>query len=165
MFTGQLKEGRGAAVISDCGRYRYGLRRDIGDGDRSILFIMANPSTADANEDDPTIRRCIGFARSLGFDRLYVGNLNPFRATDPRDVTMPPAEILDTNERWILKMRNVSCEVVCAWGANPDPDLLDRAWTWIGHKPKALALTKHGQPRHPLYLRKDLEPVDFFYPL
>lgn len=68
-----------AASISDCGRYRYALHRWWGDGAR-LIFVMLNPSTADANVDDPTIRRCVGFARSLGFDGLGVFNLYYDRA-------------------------------------------------------------------------------------
>lgn len=82
---------QGEATFSGCGRYRYRLTRELngalfaGSG-RAITFIMLNPSTADANADDPTIRRCKGFARGWGYGRLIIVNLFAFRATDPRDM-------------------------------------------------------------------------------
>ena len=77
------------AVISACGRYRYLLTRRVGPGTRAVTFIMLNPSTADATRDDPTIRRCIGFARSWGIGGVDVVNLFAFRATEPRDGGSP----------------------------------------------------------------------------
>ncbi len=71
------------AVISDCGRYRYRLTRRWGDGPL-LSFIMLNPSTADAEVDDPTIRRCMGFARRDGYGGIVVGNLYAFRTTKPK---------------------------------------------------------------------------------
>jgi len=76
----------GAAEISPCGLYRYTLWRWFGMGDRTVRFIGLNPSTADANQDDPTIRRCADFARRWGFDRLCMVNLFAYRATDPREL-------------------------------------------------------------------------------
>jgi hypothetical protein len=80
-----LSLGRNA-VTSECGKYRYLLTRQVGFGDRTAAFIMLNPSTADAVNDDPTIRRCIGLARRWGCGRLVVANLFAIRATDPAEV-------------------------------------------------------------------------------
>ena len=84
------KNIRAGAKISGCGTYRYALWRHWdsdwnGQGDsNSVMFIGLNPSTADATEDDPTLRRCIGFAKSWGFGGLYMLNVFAYRATDPR---------------------------------------------------------------------------------
>lgn len=75
------------AVLTDDGLYRYRLERAWGtDGTNTVLFVMLNPSTADALEDDPTVRRCMGFAAHLDCARLLVGNLFAWRATDPREL-------------------------------------------------------------------------------
>lgn len=72
------------AWISDCGKYRYALWRCWSFADRPLIFVMCNPSTADADVDDPTIRKCVGFARKLGFGGISVVNLYASRATDPK---------------------------------------------------------------------------------
>lgn len=77
------------AVLSLDGVYRYHLWRRLGPGDRSLGFVMLNPSTADANEDDPTIRKCVGFARTLGYDMVEVCNLFALRSTDPKGLRGP----------------------------------------------------------------------------
>ena len=71
------------ADISPDGLYRYSLSRRLTAGNRTVLFVGLNPSTADATADDPTIRRCAGFARSWSFDWLLMGNLYALRSTDP----------------------------------------------------------------------------------
>jgi len=75
----------GHATFSACGRFRYRLSRTWRPGP-PLLFVMLNPSTADAREDDPTLRRCLGFAQRAGFGALEVVNLFAYRATDPRDL-------------------------------------------------------------------------------
>lgn len=79
-----------SADVSACGRYRYWLSRRLSMGERTILFVGLNPSTADAALDDPTIRRCVGFARAWGFDWLFMGNVNAFRSTDPKGLPTTP---------------------------------------------------------------------------
>lgn len=76
---------QGDAQFSGCGRYRYRLTRELG-GKLTITFVMLNPSTADANKDDPTIRRCKGFAKDWGYGRLVIVNLYEFRSTAPKDM-------------------------------------------------------------------------------
>lgn len=76
---------QGDAQFSGCGRYRYRLTRELG-GKLTITFVMLNPSTADGTADNPTIRRCKGFARDWGYGRLVIVNLYAFRATKPNDM-------------------------------------------------------------------------------
>ena len=80
--TRRYEDGTRAAVLSDCERYRYVLERQIGAGDRVVLFVMLNPSTADAFKDDPTVIQCCKFASRWGFDRVHVVNMFALRATD-----------------------------------------------------------------------------------
>lgn len=164
------------AVISDCGRYRYRLTRKWGEGKR-CGFVMLNPSTADAEQDDPTIRRCMGFARAWGCTELVVVNLFAFRATEPKDMLAADDPVGPNNMdhvKWAAEMVAGAGDrygmppagpMVCAWGAHGSfvgQDATVRGW--IEAKcvtPMALAFTKQGQPRHPLYLKSDLQPVPF----
>lgn len=152
------------AVFSLCGKYRYALsRRWIGQG--LACFIMLNPSTADAQKDDPTIRRCINYAKAWGFGGLEVVNLFAYRATDPdalyqlsKDQAIGPG-----NNHYIRETAYNSALVVCAWGTHGA--LFDRgikvrnALQSKGFMPHVLRFTRDGHPAHPLYLPKNLEPV------
>ena len=153
-----------SAVISPCGKYRYQLVRELSDSRRRAIFIMLNPSTADATQDDPTIRRCMGFARSWGCGRLIVLNLFAIRATDPavmladNDPEGPDnwehfRRFLDDPEDWLTHERDI---VVCAWGAHGshrDQDMTVMGWLdCFAAKPQCLGVTKAGQPKHPLYI-------------
>lgn len=152
------------AQISECGRYRYTLHRWWGDGDR-LAFVMLNPSTADAEVDDPTIRRCMGFARALGLDGIRVFNLYAFRATKPADLwqTAEPtggARNDDLLRELLLQAKRQ--QVIAAWGANAKADRVDEVMSWLGSEHLlALGLTKAGAPRHPLYLRADALPIPY----
>lgn len=155
------------ATISACGLYRYGLHRSWGCGDR-LRFVMLNPSTADAEVDDPTIRRCMGFARTLGYDGIDVFNLYAYRATKPADLWEAAAptggERNDDLLREVLRQSRVQ-PAIAAWGANARPERVAEFLSWRdgvrGARVLALGLTKAGAPRHPLYLRADAQPVAF----
>lgn len=155
------------AVISPCETYRYLLWRDVGTGEGVVVFIMLNPSTADADVDDPTIRRCIGFARAWGYGYLTVVNLFALRSTNPAGLAFDDDPIGPQTNPHIEAACGGSNLVVCAWGVygnllKPGRDRevvkMLRAKlpeTRLHH----LGLTKHGHPRHPLYLRADATPI------
>ena len=103
------------AVLSECGSYRYALTREWADG-KCVAWLMLNPSTADADIDDPTIRRCIGFARQWGYGRLVVVNLFALRATDPRVLVRNADPVGSKNDFYIAKAMKEAQEVICAWG-------------------------------------------------
>ena len=153
------------AVVSACGRYRYLLTRQVGPGSRTATFIMLNPSTADAANDDPTIRRCIGFSRQWGCDRLLVLNLFAFRATDPAVMKRAEDPVGPENREWFFRALSNSpgCLAVCAWGVHGEHWGQDRTVLgWLseaGVTPVALGVTRDGHPRHPLYLPKRAEMV------
>jgi hypothetical protein len=146
------------AVISACGRYRYVLTRQVGPGQRSATFILLNPSTADASNDDPTIRRCIGFARQWGCGRLVVQNLFAFRATDPADLKRAAEPVGTENRAWFERVLEDRGDgpVVCGWGVHGEhmgQDQIVLGWLEVlGVQPLALGVTKDGHPRHPLYV-------------
>lgn len=151
------------AVISDCGRYRYLLTRQVGPGSRTATFIMLNPSTADATTDDPTIRRCIGFARRWGCGKLAVLNLFAFRATSPADMKRDNDPVGPENREWFDRSLQAphAGQVICAWGVHGEHMGQDRAVLgWLeehGVEPFALGITRDGHPKHPLYLPNSAE--------
>jgi len=144
------------AVLSDCGRFRYILSRDWNGMLPRLCYVMLNPSTADASQDDPTIRKCIGFAERLGFGGFTVVNLYAYRATHPRDLRTAGYPVGPENNDFISIALDGTDAVVCAWGANARGlarptevlSLLRRRLL----KPKALSLTAGGIPAHPLML-------------
>jgi hypothetical protein len=153
---------RGARFSAD-GRYRYSLWREWGRKPKTCLFIMLNPSTAGEVEDDPTIRRCVGFARSWGYDRMEVVNLFAHRATDPKALLALNHDddpVGWENQRWVERATNAADIIVCAWGAHGGH--LGQAETmlgWLGErKLYHLGLTQEGHPRHPLYLAGSTKP-------
>ncbi len=148
------------ATVSNDGVYRYILGRDWAPGPR-VLFVMLNPSTADAEIDDPTIRRCRGFARSWEYSGFEVVNLFAYRATDPKGLRAADYAVGPENDRFIRGALVDAALVVCAWGANP---AAKRQAQHMLHLIREAGLTptrigpptKSGAPRHPLYLRADL---------
>lgn len=155
------------ATISACGRYRYRLWRRWDALRPLATFVMLNPSTADGEKDDPTIRKCIGFAQRWGMGGIYVGNLFAFRATKPADMLRAAEPVGPENDRYLAQMCTVATTVVCAWGAHGghmqrDAAFLDRCTYWGRITPKALRLTSKGMPEHPLYVPYDVTPAAFF---
>lgn len=152
------------AVLSPCGIYRYRLDRRVGDDPRACNFLMLNPSTADATQDDPTIRRCIAFAKGWGYGRLVVTNLFAYRATDPREMMTTRTPVVGPeNNQHIIEAATAAAVTVCAWGAHGSTYGRDRAVLRLlgnaGIEPMALRVTKGGAPAHPLYLPATLQPV------
>jgi hypothetical protein len=147
------------ACISRCGFYRYSLWREWSPGPK-VMFIGLNPSKADAAIDDPTIRRCIGFASRWGYGGLLMANLFAWRSTDPRAMMAADDPIGPENNQAILDMHEQSALTVAAWGAHG-------AYRKRGDVVRALCarglhylrLTSGGQPGHPLYLPAAIDPL------
>lgn len=149
-----------------CG-YRYTLSRGPWlDGEGTVLFVMLNPSTADTTRDDPTIRRCVGFAQRWGYHQLLVGNLYALRATDPRQLHQAADPVGPRNDYWLNKLAGMATEVVVAWGATPHPQperarhVLELLEFQAGGA-RCLGQTKHLHPRHPLYVQRDATRMPF----
>lgn len=164
--------GRSASV-SDCGKYRYTLSRRWEcptNLDMYCTFIMLNPSTADAFQEDPTIRKCMKFARRLGCNGLHVINLYAYRATDPNELLSLSLEerIGPENLRVISSELSdpTSFPVICAWGSHKavDKKIVKKVIQIANNNYvnlKALHINKDGNPKHPLYCRDDSELIDF----
>jgi hypothetical protein len=125
------------------------------------LFICLNPSTADEIDDDPTLLRCIEFARSWGYGGLCMGNLFAFRATQPKDLMKSSNPIGDDNDYWLEQLSKDAGIVVAGWGNHGV--FLNRSAEVVKHLKDiyCLKVNKSGQPSHPLYLKKGLEPLRF----
>lgn len=144
--------------------YRYTLRRTLGLGawqsvyEPALLWIMLNPSTADATLDDPTIRRVIDFTKRLGFGQLTVVNLYAARATKPvylwamDDPVGPGNDKAIADEAWTAVCDGAP--IVAAWGVLARPERVAEvlALPHVADRLHCLGVTKHGHPRHPLYL-------------
>jgi hypothetical protein len=146
-----------SATFSPCRTWRYALERQW--GDRPALMVVGlNPSTADETHDDPTVRRCIDFARRWGFGRLVMANLFAFRATDP-DVMRAAADPVGAeNDGRLLERAADAGMVLAAWGVHGGHLDRDRAALPLLGKAWCLGETKAGFPRHPLYMRADSVP-------
>lgn len=145
------------AVISECGAYRYLLRRTWDHAKPRALYVMLNPSTADAEIDDATIRSCIRLCKGLGYGSFEVVNLFAYRATDPAELQKAGDPVGPRNDTSI-EGAIMRCDIaICAWGAHPMAG--NRSSTVRGllrlHRPAILCLgkTKAGAPKHPLYIK------------
>lgn len=156
-----------SAIISECGQYRYALTREADDAFSTrgpALFIMLNPSTADATLDDPTIRRCRGFARTWDCNGIVVANLYALRATDPVELWKHPDPVGPLNDHYLRNLAREHETIVCAWGANARPDRVMQVRAMFNgwhHRLMCLGVTKDGSPRHPLYVRADQPLVEW----
>jgi len=149
------------AILSPCRRYRYALWRkwdEIQHGKGYAMVIGLNPSTADETEDDPTIRRCMAFARSWGYSGLCMANLFAYRATDPREMTTTSMPVGEENDTYLVDLAKKADVVVAAWGANGGHMGRDAVVRALIPNLHYLRLTKSGYPGHPLYLPGDLKP-------
>ncbi len=151
------------AVISPRGRYRYLLTRYISNSPKQLVFIMLNPSTADAVDDDPTIRRCIGFCKSFGYGKVSVVNLFAFRATDPSELLTAHDPIGAENAKYIKDTVEKADLTICAWGTKGSINNQDKVVLELLKHSRlhALKISKRGYPCHPLYLKSDLKPFVF----
>jgi hypothetical protein len=150
------------AVYSDCERYRYLLTRVWAKGPRA-LFVMLNPSTATEVQNDPTVERCERRARALGFGAFRVTNIFAFRATDPRVMRAEADPVGLENDTAILSSVPWADAVVCAWGNHGmhlnRGQVVEEMLRKTGARLTHLGLTGQGQPRHPLYVGYDQQPV------
>ena len=164
MITRGFTKGDAAseAVYSDCERYRYLLTRVWGGGPR-VMFVMLNPSTATEVQNDPTVERCERRARALGYGGFRVTNIFAFRATDPKVMLAEPDPVGPGNDAAIRDSLDWTGTVVCAWGNHglhlnrgaAVKSMLQQAGAHLLH----LGLTGKDQPRHPLYVGYDRQPV------
>jgi len=150
------------AIFSPCERYRYVLGwRALRGGKGTVLFVLANPSTATAEETDATVARCIAYATRWGYEWCYVVNVRAWRETNPKLVPADPLAIGPENDNHIAMEVMKADLVVVGWGklGGARGEEVLRLIRKHGKVPHALKLNKDGSPRHPLYLRSDAVPM------
>lgn len=154
------------ADFSPCRAWRYALWRrwDWQGYGNQVMFVGLNPSTADENEDDPTIRRCIRFAKDWGYSGLIMMNAFAFRATDPKDMKAAADPVGPGNDEALGYRRSQVGLIIAAWGNHCPVEREQQVCNAIGRQIMCLGKTKQGKPKHPLYLRSDTKPEPFWAP-
>lgn len=148
------------AEFSEDRKYRYKLWRIWDDTKPIVMFIGLNPSTANEFDSDPTITRCINFAKSWGYGGMYMCNLYTYVSTDPKKL-QTSGEDLSINNRILLETK-LECEIVVfCWGCFKGIDKRAQLVAEIFDEPYCIRITKSGKPEHPLYLPSDLKPIRF----
>lgn len=167
----------GYASFSECTKFRYELGGDLGDQlfgpranaaseTRPILWIMLNPSTADASHDDPTIRTCGVFSEMWGYNRILIGNVYAYRSTDPKAMLKLMKAGVDVegpdNNRVLTEMvgrvRTQNGIVMAAWGTHAHRERV-KVVQQIAGRMMCLKTNKDGSPVHPLYQPHKLVPI------
>ena len=148
-------------------KYRYWLEADLPDKSGVCLFLMLNPSKADEVRSDPTVTRCKGYARRWGYGKLWVNNIFALRSTDPKALKLDSDPVGPSNDSQIVISVDIADITVLAWGGhgvykNRGREVVDMLKNHkLEHKLYCLGMTKTNQPKHPLYLRKDLSYVKY----
>lgn len=158
-----VRDLSGSAIISACGKYRYRLERHGLAGSGAIAWIMVNSSTADATEDDATIRKVIGFTERLGGGWAIVGNKFAYRATDVTELRRAADPRGPENDRHLEDIMRAAPVVIAAWGPlSKLPQHLRKRYVTVammaerlGVQLMCLGTAQDGQPRHPLMLAYD----------
>lgn len=155
------------ARFSECRVWRYALWRTWDPARAPLVFVGLNPSTADETQDDPTIRRCLGFARDFGCGGLHMLNIFAFRTTNPDGLRWTDDPVGPDNEREFMALAAwpKRPRAICAWGKGGgymDQGRIGLRWLQdAGIEPECLGTTKEGYPRHPLFLPKDARPAAY----
>jgi len=152
---------RGQAGFSRCGRYRYWLRRSWDSSLPQCAFVGLNPSTADAKIDDPTLRRCINFAKRWGCGSLLMVNLFALRATDPRELFGADDPIGPRTNLWLRRAKRESQLIIAAWGNGGALQNRHSIAAKLLGNMRCLGVTATGMPKHPLYCPKTTPLLPF----
>jgi hypothetical protein len=149
------------AIFSECGKYRYALWRIWDKEKKPVMFIGLNPSTADESKDDPTIRRVKRISYNLGYGGIYMMNLFAWITPYP-DELRECADPVGENDKWLNEIK-AKCgnDIIFSWGSFPEAFDRAKKVMSIFLEGKALIINSDGSPRHPLYVRNDIKPVEF----
>ena len=141
--------------------YRYQLWRIWDDKKPLVFFIGLNPSNADCKEDDKTIAKLMNFAKQWGYGGLYIGNLFAFVTPYPSELIKEKNPVGEDNDKHLKEMA-LKCEkTICIWGNDGVLQRRDEAVKALFSKLYCIEKSKDNNPKHPLYLKSDLEPIEF----
>lgn len=147
------------AIMSKDHKYRYLLWRKWDQDGDFVMFIMFNPSTADDSKDDPTIKKCIAYAKAWGYGGIAVVNLFAYRSKHPDIIAHVEDPVGPFCDYWIKRVAPYCKVKIAAWGNMNSSDARKDKVRILAGKLHCLELSKSGQPKHPLYLRKNLKPI------
>jgi hypothetical protein len=160
------------AKFSPCRKWRYLLIRRWSNLPL-LIWLLLNPSTADESRDDPTIRRCMGYAMNLGYGGIVILNLYALRSTLPGGLLLVDDPVGAENDEYLRMYALPTCQIVCGWGNWPvcRRSIAEQVGARVfavrrllrerGADTRALWVTSLGQPQHPLYLSSKLKPEQF----
>jgi hypothetical protein len=164
--TSTPKNARRPATFSPCRKYRYTLWREWSDffaGEPYLMVIGLNPSTADETTDDPTIRKCVGFAKRWGFGALCMTNLFAWRDTKPENMLRAEQPIGPLNDFYLFELAKNAGLILAAWGKHGShlgrASYVRSVFHEAGFQLQALRLNNDGSPMHPLYAPYEQSPV------
>jgi hypothetical protein len=162
-FTSIQLSGISGAQFSNCGRYRYALWRvwDAKSVADMVMFIGLNPSTADATRNDATLRRCIAFAKRLGFGGLFMLNAYAWRSTSPKALGCVEDPIGPENDRWLWHYSSLVSHRIAAWGSHCSRDRQAALCELLDVPMFCFGTTGNGSPKHPLYLKSSMATERF----
>ena len=148
-------------TFSSCRKYRYTLSRIWDKKKKHVLFIGLNPSTADEEADDPTVRRCHNYAKKWGYGGFMMVNLFAYRTTLPSNLKKVKYPVGKDNDKYIVTLSKKADITVAAWGNNGNLYSRDKQVLSLVANLMCLKINKSGQPAHPLYLKKGLKLTKF----
>ncbi|MCH7535085.1 MAG: DUF1643 domain-containing protein [Bacteroidetes bacterium] len=146
------------AEFSDCKKYRYALWRIWDESKPFVMFIGLNPSIANENSDDPTIRRVRRFSADWGYGGVYMVNLFAWVTAYPQELNKCDNPLAD-NDKWLEKISNKCDKIIFAWGSFAKAQDRGRQMIKMFPNAHALMINSNGSPRHPLYVKSDVVPI------
>jgi len=152
------------ATLSNDRMYRYSLSRIWDESKDLVLFVCLNPSTANESTDDPTVTRCIEFARAWNYGGVLIGNLFALRATDSGKLYKAADPIGPENDKWLGRLAVRAKLIIAAWGNEGSHMNRSKNVLRILRTPYALMINKTGEPRHPLYVPLSTRPTPYKNP-
>jgi hypothetical protein len=150
-----------SAKYSPCRKYRYTLKRVWNKNKPLAAFIGLNPSTATEIKNDPTVNRCMNYANDWGYGGIIMLNIFAYRATDPKEMKAVEEPVGKHTDFWLQVMAQEAALTLACWGTHGEHLARGKQVLALVDNLKCLGTTKHGHPKHPLYLKKDLKPLPF----